>query len=150
MRRSSDARSSPSTYSIDRKCRPSISPMSYTRHTLGCDTCRAMRTSLRKRASARGRSCAPRREELQRHRLAELEVVGAVHLAHAAAAEQAENPVAARQRGAGRKPAFFYRGDGGRRSARGTAMRRSGGIGWVGHYRSSAAFRNIDRPASDV
>ena len=34
------------------------------------------------------------RQELQRHRLAELEVVGAVDLAHAAAAEQADDAVA--------------------------------------------------------
>lgn len=31
--------------SIVRKCSPSISPMSYTRQTFGCETWRAMRTS---------------------------------------------------------------------------------------------------------
>src|ERR1035441_1365970 len=50
--RSSEPRSSPSTYSIDRKQHPSASPRSYIRQTLGCDTCRAIRTSFRKRASA--------------------------------------------------------------------------------------------------
>ncbi|HSC27700.1 MAG TPA: hypothetical protein VLD67_10520, partial [Vicinamibacterales bacterium] len=33
-------------------------------------------------------------QELQRHRLPQLEVVGAVHLAHAASAEQRDNTVA--------------------------------------------------------
>ena len=83
MRRSSDARSSPSTYSIVRNGSPSASPMSYTRHTFGCDTCRAMRTSLWNCASAHG---SPRRrgQELQRDRLPEPQVVGAIDLAHAA------------------------------------------------------------------
>jgi len=36
-----------------------------------------------------------RGEELQRHRLTELQVIGAVDLAHAAAAEQADHPVPA-------------------------------------------------------
>src|SRR5262249_47270907 len=52
MRRRSEARSSPSMYSIDRKCSPSTMPRSYTRQTCGCETCRATRTSLRKRARA--------------------------------------------------------------------------------------------------
>src|SRR5437763_802587 len=52
MRRSSEPRSSPSTYSMERKYEPCISPRSYTRQTLGCETCRAIRTSLRKRSRA--------------------------------------------------------------------------------------------------
>ena len=42
-------------------------------------------------------------QELQRDRLAELQVVGAVDLAHAAAAEQADDAVAAGEQGAGRE-----------------------------------------------
>ncbi len=45
MRRMSEARFSPSTNSIERKCCPSASPMSHTRQTAGCETWRAMRTS---------------------------------------------------------------------------------------------------------
>jgi hypothetical protein len=46
-------------------------------------------------------------QELQRHRLAQLEVVGPVDLAHAAAADQAGDPVAACNDGAGRQPSRF-------------------------------------------
>ena len=46
IRRRRLARSSPSTNSIERKWCPSTSPTSYTRHTFGCDTVLASRTSL--------------------------------------------------------------------------------------------------------
>ena len=108
MRRSSDARSSPSTYSIDRKCRPSITPMSYTRHTLGCDTCRAIRTSLRNRASAASSLRCVQGDELQRNGLIEHQVERAIHLAHPALAKQAENAKPAGECGSGRKTALFY------------------------------------------
>ena len=68
-----------------------------------CETCRAMRSSLwnwLRRASPAATAC---RQELQRHRLIEREVVGAVDLAHAAAAEQRDEPVAAGDDGAGRE-----------------------------------------------
>ena len=53
------------------------------------------RTSLRKRASSRRvRSATAARQELQRDRLAELQVVGAIDLAHAAAPEEADDAVA--------------------------------------------------------
>ena len=45
------------------------------------------------------------RQELQRDRLAELQVVGAVDLAHAAAAEQADHAIAAADERAGQEPA---------------------------------------------
>ena len=44
-------------------------------------------------------------QELERDRLAEAEIVGAIHLAHAALAEQADDPVAAVENGAGREAA---------------------------------------------
>ena len=53
MRRRREARSSPSTYSMDRNVWPSAVPMSYTRHTLGCDTCRASRTRSARKAARR-------------------------------------------------------------------------------------------------
>ena len=59
MRVSSDARSSPSTYSMEMNGIPSTSPMSYTRQTFGCETCRATRTSPWKRSSRRSDSPLP-------------------------------------------------------------------------------------------
>jgi len=47
------------------------------------------------------------RQELQRHLLAELQIVGAVHLAHAAATQQADNAVAPGDRGAGQEAAVL-------------------------------------------
>ena len=94
MRRSKDARSSPSTYSIVRKGKPAASPMSKTRQTLGCETCRANRTSRWKRACT-----APSRQRFRKklhgHRLFQTQVVGAINLAHAApcrAAPRCDNP----------------------------------------------------------
>ncbi len=59
-----------------------------------------------------------RREELERDRLAESQVVGAIHLAHPAAADQRDDAVAIRQDGARRKAAGIEgmrrRGDGAR------------------------------------
>ena len=49
-------------------------------------------------------------DELQRDRLAQLGVVGAVHLAHAAAPEERDHAVALREHGAGVKPASPGRG----------------------------------------
>ena len=46
MRRNNDARSSPSTYSIEMNTSPSASLISYTRSTLGWVTLRASRTSF--------------------------------------------------------------------------------------------------------
>ena len=62
-----------------------------------------MRTSAKKRVEPRADRGEPRGQELQRDRLAELEVVGAVDLAHAAAAEQADDPVALREHRAGQE-----------------------------------------------
>ncbi len=97
MRRSSDARSSPSTYSIERKWRRSA--VVADRRTRGrrWDASRAATAALRSRnRSSRSGSCSTvARQELQRDRLAELQVVGAIDLAHAAAAEQADHAVAA-------------------------------------------------------
>ena len=58
-------------------------------------------------------------QELQRHGLVEAQVVGAVHLAHAAASEQADDAVAVVDDGAGREaPTVTGRQRGGRRVAR--------------------------------
>ena len=59
------------------------------------------------------------RQELQRDRLAELQVVGAVDLAHAAAAQAADDAVAAAEEGAGRKAAVVDRAGAREPSARG-------------------------------
>ena len=69
--------------------------MSCTRHTLGCETWRASRTSLEQRLQAHGSLAQLLGQELERHRLAELEVVGAVDLAHAAHADALDHAVAA-------------------------------------------------------
>ena len=99
MRRRSDARSSPSTYSIERKWRPRS---------------RRCRRRGRRSGARPGARCAPRRgsargapssletrlrEELERDGLAELQVVRAVDLAHAAAAEEADDAVAVAEHG---------------------------------------------------
>ena len=52
----SEDRSSPSINSIERKCEPSTSPMSKTRQTFGCETWRAVRTSLTNLSCAAGSS----------------------------------------------------------------------------------------------
>ena len=70
IRRSSDARSSPSMNSIVRKTRPCTSPTSYTRQTFGWETLRALRTSASSRSRAIGLRLEFRRKELQRDRLA--------------------------------------------------------------------------------
>ena len=49
------------------------------------------------------------RQELQRHRLPELQVVRPVHLAHPASAEQPDDPVSLRQHGTRREPARLNR-----------------------------------------
>ena len=101
MRRSSEPRSSPSTYSMDRKRWPSTSPTSWTRQTAGWVTWRAMRTSLKKRSRRSASSCSGLGQELQRDRLPELQVVGAVDLAHAAAPDEADDAVALDEERAG-------------------------------------------------
>ena len=53
---------------------------------------------------ARGVGVSVVGQELQRDRLFELEVVGAIDLAHAAAAEQRDDAVAAGEQRAGREP----------------------------------------------
>jgi hypothetical protein len=50
------------------------------------------------------------RQELQRDRLTQLEIVGAIDLAHAAAAEEADHAVAARENGSGEISSAVARG----------------------------------------
>ena len=63
------------------------------RSGLRCETARAAPRSRIER----------RRQELQRHRLTEPQIVGAIDFAHAAAAEQADDPIAAVENDAGRE-----------------------------------------------
>ncbi len=131
MRRSRDARSSPSTYSIDRKWRPSASPDVVHAADVG------MRDLPRRCAPPRrtGRAAPCPRDsaigqKLQRHRLAQLQVIGPIDLSHAAAPEQADDPVALGQDCAGREPAGLDRVGGGeppdpRRSRRPPRRRRA-------------------------
>ena len=93
MRRSSDARSSPSTSSIVRNRRPSASPRSYRRQTFWCDTWRAMRSSLWNCASRSRVGGDAAGQELQGDRVVERQIVGAVHLAHAAPAEHRDQAI---------------------------------------------------------
>ena len=93
-RRSDEDRSSPSTYSIVRKRRPSASPRSYNRQTFLCDTCRATRSSLWNCAIRRSVAATPSGRNFSATGWSERQVVGAVHLAHAAAAQQGHQPVA--------------------------------------------------------
>ena len=65
--------------------------------TFGCETCRAVRVSSRRRPTRLGIITT---QKLQRHRRAKRETVGAIDLAHAAAAEQADDAVARRDQGA--------------------------------------------------
>ena len=64
-----------------------------------------------------------RRQELQRDGLAELQVVGAVDLAHAAAADEADDAVALGEDRPGSKAAAIERGRGGESGRRGYPMR---------------------------
>ncbi len=67
------------------------------------------------------------RQEFQRDRLAELQIVGAVDLAHAAVADQPDDAVPVGQDRPGRKSAAIERGRGGEasdRTVRGTASHR--------------------------
>ena len=86
-----------------------------------------MRTSSRKRVE-RGRVRRPAsRQELERHRLAELQVVGAVDLAHAAAAEQPADAIASRQHRARDEPAV----DVTHRTGHGSGGRADRGLDWT-------------------
>src|SRR4029079_1175394 len=82
---------------------------------------------------ARGVGGGPLGQELERNRLVEGEVVGAVDLAHAAAAEQRDQAIARRDHRPGRKP----RRAGGRRQ-----WRRADGDVEVGHDRDSTVVRH--------
>ena len=72
----------------------------------------AVRTSAWNRASRSGSRASSARQELQRDRLTERQVVGAVDLAHAAPAEHRDDAVAAGEEGAGGE-ALAGRGEGG-------------------------------------
>ena len=69
-------------------------PRSKARQTLACVTRRASGTSRLSRAIALSSSASTERDRLERHALAELEVVGLVDLAHAALRDEADDAVA--------------------------------------------------------
>ena len=73
--------------------------MSYTRQTLGCETCRADAHFVVEPREPAGVGGERFGQELERHRLAERQIVGAIDLAHAAAAEQADDAIAAGEHG---------------------------------------------------
>ena len=115
IRRSSDDRSSPSTYSIVRN---SWRVRAGRRRHLA-DVVDAADVGVRhlpRRAhfvvelrEPHGIAREAFGQELQGDGLAEPQVVGAIHLAHAAPAQQAENPVAAVEHDAGGEPAVINR-----------------------------------------
>ena len=78
-----------------------------------------------------------RRQELQRDGLPEAEILGAVDLAHAAAAEQAEDAVALGQQRARRDPLARWPGAG-RRQPAGTRRRARG---WLRRVRAAARLQ---------
>ena len=96
----SEARSSPRTSSIEKNTSPSASPTSKTRQTAGCVIFRASRTSFRMPHRVLGRR---RSNELQGDRRPKHQIVGAPDLAHAAAADARDHPVAAGEHLAGGK-----------------------------------------------
>src|ERR1700745_1264094 len=100
MRRSREARSSPSTYSMVKKVCPSTSPTSYTRHTLGWETRRAIRTSFLKRSSMPSWLVPFSGGHLLGHRRAQGQIVGAIDFAHTAFAEQGNNAIPSRDKAA--------------------------------------------------
>ena len=103
MRRSSDARSSPSMYSIVRKTRPCDFTHVVDAADVGMGD-RARAAHLREQPFAGERVVfEARRKELQRHWLTEPKIVGPVHLAHPAAAEQRDDSITVREDGAGRQ-----------------------------------------------
>ena len=101
--------------------------MSYTRHTFGCETWRARRTSIYSRFSAPGIVAQRLRQEFQRHGLAENQVQSPVDLAHAAASDRRHDAIAVRENRAFRKPRRLW--DQQRRSTlpRGRVEELSGG-----------------------
>ena len=139
MRRSSDPRSSPSTYSIERKYSPSISPRSYTRQTFGM---RHLARDADLVAKAFERLLVVRdgfRQELERDRLVEDEVVGAVDLAHPAFAEHGDDAVAAAEQFARSEPSL--RASAGVPAEDGPAVARR-----TGRRRLAATVRVATRP----
>ena len=136
MRRSSDDRSSPSTYSIVRNSWPSTLRRCRTRGRRS-DARPAAPSALRCGTARAARVAAERfGQELERDRLAEPQIVGAVDLAHAAAAEQADDAIPAVRGFPGREPAVVDRCRRSEPAARGRARRRARQMGLVAWQRS--------------
>ena len=93
MRRSRDERSSPSTYSIERNVWPLVFP-----HVVHAADVRVRHLPRHARLGvqlrqARGITVDRLRQELQGDLLAELQIIRAINLSHAALAEAADDPV---------------------------------------------------------
>ena len=71
------------------------------RQTFLCATWRARRTSVWNCASRTGSASKLSGQELQRHRLAELQIVGAIDLAHPALSDARDDAIASGEQSAG-------------------------------------------------
>ena len=105
MRRSSEARSSPSMYSMVRKRRPPrFAEIVEADDVLVRDLARRCAARCGTAPACCGSPPTPFGQELQRDRLIERQVVGAIDLAHAAATEQRDQAIAAGDDGSRREP----------------------------------------------
>jgi len=90
-----------------------------------------MRTSLRKQLEQRFILVGFLGQELERHRLAESQIIGAINLAHAASAQQGDDAITTGQKPA-RKKAALIRGAAGRAQ--------------LFHHRPARAFSGLSEP----
>ena len=147
MRRSSDDRSSPSTYSIERKTLAlGLADVVHAADVGMRDPARDahfVAEALERRSS----SVCGFGQELQRDGLAQPEVVGAIDLAHAAAAQQRDHAIAFGDDQARRIAALIARGV--RRRPRNRTARRRGRIRWrvgaSGNHGGSIGLRSGGR-----
>ena len=118
------------------------------RQTLRCEIVRATRTSLWNCARRAGSRIEVVGQELQRDGLAELEIVGAVDLAHAAAAERRDDAEAAgEERAGGEAPPAGAAGRGQRERSRVPEARHvAGGARQIVHRALAlVGLRVVDR-----
>ena len=135
MRRSSERRSSPSTYSIERNVDAvHFADVVHAAHIRMRDLPGDAHLGVEPvQQIARGR----RGQKLERHGLVQLQIVGAIDLAHPALADESQNAVAFGEDGADRKAAFI---DGAARGCRRPLARhRDGGRLGIGRRERRAA-----------
>ena len=134
MRRSSDARSSPSMYSIgDVRGAVDLADVIHAAHVRVRDLARQAHFAVEPGEQPRIARCCLG-QELERDGLLQLEIGRAIDLAHATAPDEADDPIAVSQERAGREPAFA------------DLARRSGGCGIVDVVRRGTS-RSSDRQA---